>query len=122
MRSIWGGGHVHVHGGAEPFLPALGTVHLSPSTTKTLHVVETSLVKAAVSSPPTWTHPQGDTGGGGSVAPPRTGFIWVPWSWFLPRPLEVLRPLDAPAMGPLPRPVSRRTAALFTDMEKFLCR
>lgn len=73
MRSkgIWGGGHVHmhVHGGAEPFLPALGTVHLSPSATKTLHVVETSLVKAAVSSPPTWTHPQGDTGGGGVSGP-----------------------------------------------------
>lgn len=39
---------------------------------------------------------------------------------FLPLPLEVLRPLGAPAIGPPPRPVSRSTAALFTDMEKFL--
>lgn len=42
---------------------------------------------------------------------------------FLPLPLEVLRPLGAPpAIGPPPRPVSRITAALFTDMEKFLCK
>lgn len=41
---------------------------------------------------------------------------------FLPLPLEVLRPLGAPAIGPPPRPVSRSTAALFTDMEKFLCK
>ena len=41
---------------------------------------------------------------------------------FLPLPLDVLRPLDAPAIGPPPRPVSRSTAALFTDMEKFLCK
>ena len=39
----------------------------------------------------------------------------------LPRPREVLRPLGAPATGPPPRPVNRSTAALFTDMEKFLC-
>lgn len=39
-----------------------------------------------------------------------------------PRPLEELRPLGAPTtVPPPPRPVSRRTAALFTDMEKFLC-
>lgn len=41
---------------------------------------------------------------------------------FLPLPLEVLRPLDTPAIGPLPRPVRRSTAALFTDIEKFLCK
>lgn len=41
---------------------------------------------------------------------------------FLPLPLEVLRPRGAPTMGPPPRPVSRSTAALFTDMEKFLCK
>lgn len=40
---------------------------------------------------------------------------------FLPLPLEVLRPLGAPVIGPPPRPVSLSTAALFTDMEKFLC-
>lgn len=39
----------------------------------------------------------------------------------LPLPLEVLRPLGAPAIGPPPLPVSLSTAALFTDMEKFLC-
>lgn len=39
---------------------------------------------------------------------------------FLPLPLEVLRPLGAPAIGP--PPPRRSTAALFTDMEKFLCR
>lgn len=45
------------------------------------------------------------------------------WLTFLPLPLEVLRPLGAPpAIGPPPRPVSRITAALFTDMEKFLCK
>lgn len=38
-----------------------------------------------------------------------------------PRPLEELRPLGAPTTVPPPRPVNRRTAALFTDMEKFLC-
>jgi hypothetical protein len=40
-----------------------------------------------------------------------------------PRPLEELRPLGAPTTvpPPPPRPVNRRTAALFTDMEKFLC-
>ena len=37
-----------------------------------------------------------------------------------PLPLEVLRPLGAPTIGPPPLPVSRRTAELFTDMEKFL--
>lgn len=41
---------------------------------------------------------------------------------FLPLPLEVLRPLGAPTIGPPPRPISRSTAALFTDMEKFLCK
>lgn len=41
---------------------------------------------------------------------------------FLPLPLEVLRPLGAPTIGPVPRPVSLSTAALFTDMEKFLCK
>lgn len=41
---------------------------------------------------------------------------------FLPLPLEVLLPLGAPAIGPPPRPVSLSTAALFTDMEKFLCK
>lgn len=41
---------------------------------------------------------------------------------FLPLPLEVLRPLGAPTIGPPPRPVSLSTAALFTDMEKFLCK
>lgn len=40
----------------------------------------------------------------------------------LPRPLDVLRPLGAPAIGPPPRTDSRSTAALFTDMEKFLCK
>lgn len=40
----------------------------------------------------------------------------------LPLPLEVLRPRGAPTIGPPPRPVSRSTAALFTDMEKFLCK
>ena len=39
-----------------------------------------------------------------------------------PRPREELRPLGAPTtVPPPPRPVNRRTAALFTDMEKFLC-
>jgi hypothetical protein len=38
-----------------------------------------------------------------------------------PLPLEVLRPRGAPTIGPPPLPVSRRTAELFTDMEKFLC-
>lgn len=41
---------------------------------------------------------------------------------FLPLPLEVLRPLGAPTICPPPRPVRRSTAALFTDMEKFLCK
>lgn len=38
-----------------------------------------------------------------------------------PRPLEELLPLDAPATVAPPLPVSRSTAALFTDMEKLLC-
>lgn len=38
-----------------------------------------------------------------------------------PRPLEELRPRGAPTTVPPPRPVNRRTAALFTDIEKFLC-
>lgn len=38
-----------------------------------------------------------------------------------PRPREELRPLGAPATVPPPLPVRRSTAALFTDMEKFLC-
>lgn len=39
-----------------------------------------------------------------------------------PRPLEELRPRGAPTTVPPPRPINRRTAALFTDIEKFLCR
>ena len=39
-----------------------------------------------------------------------------------PRPFEELWPLGTPTVGPPPpRPVSCRTAALFMDMEKFLC-
>jgi len=35
-----------------PFFPALGTMHLPHSTTKTFHIIETSLVKTSFSSSP----------------------------------------------------------------------
>lgn len=44
----------------KPFFPALGTVHLSPSTTKTFHIIKTSLVKPSISPAPAYTQPQGN--------------------------------------------------------------